>query len=74
MKSLLDLICVPPEMPPLEVSLPSRIVAAIMTWAHGACELFYYAGLRDGFVLGVLIAIMFTAPRASTGASNVKNR
>ena len=59
MGHLIDLLFKPPPMPPIELPLPARLVPGVRTTIARAFELAYYRGVYDGFVAGVLVALLF---------------
>ena len=59
MGRLFDLLFNPPPLPPLELPLPARMIPAIRVTVQQAFELAYHRGCFDGFVLGVLVALLF---------------
>ena len=74
MGHLIDLLFKPPPLPPIELSLPARLVPGIRTSIVKAFELAYYRGVYDGFVAGVLLALLFVPSirgRAAKGAAHV---
>jgi hypothetical protein len=71
---LLELLFKPPPIPPIELPLPARVVPGIRTTIEKAFVLAYHRGVYDGFVAGVLIALLFVPSirgRVIKGAGNV---
>lgn len=61
MGRLLSFLFNPPPMPPLELPLPARMIAAVSK----AFELVYYRGVLDGVFAGAILAlILMTAIRS----------
>lgn len=65
----------PPPMPPVELPfLPPRMKAGVLAQIEAAFKLAYERGLLDGFILGVLFALLFVPGlrhRAKEGVSSV---
>ena len=59
---MFDLLFKPPPMPPIELPLPARLVPGVRATIARAFELAYFRGVYDGFVAGVLVALLLLPP------------
>ncbi len=74
MRFLFDLLFNQPQMPPIDLPIPARLIPKIHTTIQAALRLTYERGVYDGFVAGVLVSILFIPSlrgRAIKGAANV---
>lgn len=59
MGKLIEILFQPPPMPPLDLPLPARLIPGARVAIRQAFELAYYRGVYDGFIAGVLVALLF---------------
>lgn len=72
MMRLIELLFSPPPMPDLILPLPARLLPHVKLTIQKACELFYYRGCFDGFIFGVLVALLFMQSRKARRDVNDK--
>jgi len=58
MRYLFDLLFTPPPMPPIVLPAASHLTEGVMGSIAKAFELVYFRGVHDGFVGGVLVALL----------------
>lgn len=56
---LLHWLLRPPPTPTLDIPLPARLLPHAKLAIAQALELFYYRGVLDGVIIGVLVALLF---------------
>lgn len=62
----------PPEMPPIRLPLPARMVPAVKATIQQAFELAYHRGVLDGFFAGCLLVLVLTPAIRSRHARSAK--
>jgi hypothetical protein len=48
----------PPPMPPIEISMPARLMPGVKVLIGKAFEMAYYRGVYDGLLAGVLLTLL----------------
>ena len=74
MMRLIALFLTPPTMPPIDYPVAVKLLPKLKIGITKAFEFAYFSGARDGFVLGLALALLFLPSirsRALKGANHV---